>query len=92
MILSAKTVATNIQKKGFQENVGGKHILYAFLYNGKLTAIKTHMSHNNQDVDDFLQKQMAKQVYLTKKQFFDFASCKMSEEQYIKVLKNQGKL
>lgn len=35
------------------------------------------MSHNNQELNDFLQNQMAEQTYLSKSEFLEMVSCKI---------------
>lgn len=86
--LKGKDVESNLRKKGFSDSSGVKHKFLVFVYGG----IKTHTSHNGQDVDDYLQSEMGKQVKLTKKQFYDFASCKMTMQEYITILKKKREL
>lgn len=80
--LSAKETQRNLCKKGFRQEEGDHHFLY-FYYNGKREAIKTKISHNMSDLDDYLISAMARQIKLSKIDFIAFAKCRMSEEEYI---------
>lgn len=90
--LKAKNVRTNLCKKGFLENPKGHHRQYSFVQNGIITEIRTRMSHNDQDIDDYLQGQMAKQIKLCRKDFIKFVSCEVGEDEYVKLLKANGYL
>lgn len=78
-------------KKGFQEatNKSVDHKRIEFWYDGKLTRCRTKFSHNSEDIGDWLISQMSKQVSLSKKQFIEFAKCTLSQEGYIKILKEK---
>ena len=90
MVRDPKKVRQNLLKKGFIEKQGTKHILYKFEPYGIMTEIQTKMSRNDQDLNDYLLDQMKKQLYLDKKDFFDFIDCPLSEADYIKILKNKN--
>ena len=89
-VLKTKDVRASLCKKGFQEFVDGHHRYYYFVHNGLIKNIRTKMSHNNQDIDDYLQSQMAKQIFLSKKNFIRFATCELTEQEYIKQLMMLG--
>lgn len=73
--LKADAVRKALLRKGFVEN-SGKHVVYRFYANKTIdTPIITHMSHNKQEIDAFLQSHMANQLYLTKQEFLDMVSC-----------------
>ncbi|HSH65815.1 MAG TPA: hypothetical protein VLB84_08460 [Bacteroidia bacterium] len=86
------TTLSNLKKKGFTEpeNKSKDHIRLEFWHEGKLTRAKTKLSHNKQDINDFLISAMSKQICLTKKQFLEFAKCTISQAEYIEILKGQG--
>lgn len=81
-------------RKGFMEaeNKSKDHKRVEFWHNGKLTRSRTKFSHNGQELDDYLIREMSKQIYLTKKQFVSFAECTLSEAQYVEILKSQNVL
>jgi hypothetical protein len=89
--LKAKEVESNILKKGFVK-LNNDHKRFWLVVDGKTIGIRTFTSHNGQDINDYLQSQMAKQLKITKKEFADFAACKLSESDYINILKNKGEL
>jgi len=89
--IDAKKTYSNLLSKGFQEatNKSDDHKWLEFWYNGKLTRIKTKISHSAKDIDDSLISLMARQTYLSSKQFKGMAECTISEVEYIKILKER---
>lgn len=92
--LDGKATYKALLKKGFSvaSNKSPDHKWVEFWHEGKLTRVKTKVSHSGEDINDFLIGQMSKQVYLTKKQFISFAECQINKEEYIQLLKNQNLL
>jgi hypothetical protein len=89
-VLDAKTTFRNLKKKGFKDsNKDHKHM--DFVYNGKLV-LHTKLSHNNQDIEDYLIKQMSIQCQLDKSEFIDLAKCPLSKKEYIELLNKKGLL
>lgn len=90
--LDHETTLSNLKRKGFTEpsNKSKDHIRLEFWHGGKLTRAKTKLSHNKQDINDYLISAMSKQICLTKKQFIEFSKCTLSKEQYEEILKLQG--
>jgi len=88
MVKDPREVKQNLQRKGFKEKQGAKHILYIFMHKNKKIC-ETHMSRNDQDLNDYLIGKMSKQLYLNKKDFIRLIDCPMSEEEYIKILKDK---
>ncbi|WP_338096533.1 hypothetical protein [Methanorbis rubei] len=41
------------------------------------------MSHNNQEINDFLQSQMAEQTYLSKAEFLEMISCTIGHDELV---------
>lgn len=89
--LDADKTLKSLLKKGFQKSMykSNDHIWVDFWHEGKLTRIKTKLSHNHQELNNFLIKQMSKQTYMNTKQFIAFAKCDLSEQDYIEILKAQ---
>ncbi|MFA7380593.1 MAG: hypothetical protein WC150_09040, partial [Bacteroidia bacterium] len=87
--LDSKKTFKALCSKGFveSEHKSKDHKRIEFWYNGTLTRCRTKFSHNNQELNDYLIREMSKQTYLTKKQFTDFAKCTISELEYIEILK-----
>ncbi len=82
-VLKADTVTKALTKKGFKCS-SGKHIRYQFYQDGVKLPIVTHVSHNGQEIDDFLIRQMALQLSLSKSEFLSMVSCKIGYEELIK--------
>ena len=68
-VLDGKVTYKTLLKKGFTDalNKSKDHKWVEFWHGGKLTRVKTKLSHNGEDINDFLIGQMAKQTYMTKK-------------------------
>lgn len=90
--LDAKITYKNLLSKGFQKalNKSDDHMWLEFWYGGKLTRVKTKMSHSARDINDGLISLMSKQTYLTSKQFKSMAECTTSELEYIEILKEKN--
>lgn len=89
--LKANKVRSSLKKKGFNL-VENSHHYYWLYYNGKKTNIRTHVSHNDQIIDDYLINKMKKQVCLSKEDFLDLINCPLSKEEYIQKLLDKGQL
>ena len=80
-ILCAKDVEHALLAKGFQQE-GGKHRGFRLHVDGQRTGVATHTSHNDQEVNDFLQQMMAKQLNLPKGEFVRLVECTLSGDDY----------
>ena len=89
--LKAKDVEQSLLRKGFVKD-NDRHRIFWFQHNGEREKIRTMTSHNNQDIDDYLQAEMARQMFLTKKEFVSFVSCTISGESYVKLMKERGRI
>ena len=91
--LDAKKTEKNLKKKGFIEaiNKSPDHIRLEFYHKGKLI-LGTKLSHNGQDLNDYLIKQMAVQCQLSKEEFKNLAQCPLSQENYLAILAEKGVL
>ena len=63
----------------------GHHIYYRVFDEDRLIG-ETFMSHNNQDINDYLQNRMAKQLGVSTKVFRDIVDCSVSRSDYIERL------
>ncbi|MBW0179189.1 hypothetical protein [Sediminibacterium sp.] len=89
-IIDSKKARQSLLKKGFRLSDGDHHF-YLYYYNGKVVA-KTKISHNDQEINDWLISKMHKQCQISKSDFFDLINCPLDEEGYIEILKNKGLL
>lgn len=91
-MFSSRNVESSLLAKGFKK-VNNKHI-YFILYdeNDKKTRIRTYISHNGQDINDYLVGSMSRQVGLTKGEFEDLIACPLSREELLKILNERQKL
>lgn len=92
-ILDPRKTYQNLKKKGFIDavNKSTDHKRLEFIFNGKFV-LSTKLSHNNQDLDNYLIKQMSVQCNLDKNDFEDLVKCPLSKEEYIQILKQKGLL
>ena len=85
--LKRDQVESSLERKGFTLDAGD-HRYFKLMYQGKYTGIFTKTSRGTKykTLGDDLVKKMAHQIKLTTKQFVEFVDCKMSGEDYIRVL------
>jgi hypothetical protein len=90
--LKANTVCKALQKKCFVIKSGrNNHLRFVFCTKeGLKTRVTTYMSHNHQDIDDYLVKNMAAQVRLSKSEFAEMVSCSLGYDELIKLYEEQG--
>src|SRR5262245_33867465 len=88
MTFSAKQTKQSLLSKGFRSEEGHHHF-FTYYYKGKMVA-RTRMSHNNEDINDYLIAQMRKQCQLSKDEFIDLINCPLDENGYIASLKKSG--
>ncbi|MDV0444141.1 type II toxin-antitoxin system HicA family toxin [Methanorbis rubei] len=83
-VLKCDAVTKALKKKGFVLVRGrSKHIVYFFVHDGKKSEIATHLSHNKQEINDALQREMAEQTYLSKTEFAEMVSCKIGYDELV---------
>lgn len=83
------SVIENLQRKGFRKRQGGDKYFHLYV-DGKKTAVFTFVSHGEREIHDGLLAQMAKQTKLVKKEFIDLVDCPLTEEEYLKLLRERG--
>lgn len=88
MALDSKKVCKSLIKKGFVEEQGD-HRYFNLIHEGK-QILHTKVSHNNQDINEYLIAQMKRQCHLEKKDFLDLINCPLTHDNYIKKLKEKG--
>lgn len=59
------------------------HHIYYRVYDEDRLIGETFMSHNNQDINDYLQNRMAKQLGVSTKVFRDIVGCSVGRSDYI---------
>ena len=79
--LRVREIKKNLCKKGFKESEGD-HTFLRFYDGDKKSPIYTKISHGEIEIGDSLIGKMSRQLRLTKKEFVDFATCTLSEEEY----------
>ena len=91
-VFKSRKVVSSLKRKGFVEEPRD-HMTYTLCdENGKLTTIWTKVSHNGQDINKYLIKQMSNQTRLSKEDFEDLINCPLSKEMYYKKLRDKGLL
>lgn len=76
-------------KKGFKES-NADHKKYIYIYNGRCTTIMTKVSHGHKEYDDYLLKQIKKQMHLDSiEDLLAFIDCTFTKENYLKLLKRK---
>ena len=90
-----KEVRKALTSKGFVHDDNTTHEMYRFVYEGKITSIRTMISFGNKkelNSRSPLATRFQQQTLLQNKQLTDFLNCPLSEQDYIEILKSKGKL
>ncbi len=89
----AKDIQAVLARKGFQQSAKSHHLYYSLYVNGKKTGVFTYFSHGPKEYGAALMNQVRKQLKFAStddaERFFD---CPMSEQEYIKLLRDQNVL
>ena len=88
---STKAFEKALEKKGFIKDKT-HHNMFWLYCEGKKTSVYTKTSHSEKEFNDFLLSQRCKQIKLNKQQFIDFLNCPLTEENYLQILKSNGKI
>lgn len=86
MTLGSKEVESALKRKGFVPRSGDHRYIFYMKLDGKITEVHTKTSHSGGDLNDWLIKQMSKQIKLDKAKFKQFVDCKLKQTQYEKIL------
>jgi len=92
-VLDPKKTYNNLKKKGFSDSITKSvdHKRLEFHHDGKFV-LSTKISHTNNDIDNYLIKQMSVQCKLDKDDFLDLAKCPLSKADYLEILAKKGLL
>src|SRR5688572_101607 len=88
MTFSASQTKSSLLRKGFKIDERHHHY-YTYYYKGKMVA-RTKLSHNDQDVNDWLISKMRRQCQITRSEFVDLINCPLDENGYVNILKRTG--
>jgi len=90
-VLDPKKTYRNLKKKGFVDSItkSKDHKRLEFFHKEKLV-LSTKLSHNSEDLGNYLIKQMSFQCHLDKNDFINFANCPLTKEDFIQLLDLKG--
>jgi hypothetical protein len=86
LVFKAKEVSASLSSKGFREDRKRDHRYYFFYHDGKKSSIYTKISHNADEIDDYLCSAMSRQIKLTRAQFKDFVECPLKADEYLRLM------
>lgn len=89
MPLKPRQVDSALQSKGFRL-VDGDHHRYVLYVGGRMTEIRTKVSHNSRDLGEDLIHKMAHQTHLSKPDFLNLIECSLSGPEYLARLREAG--
>lgn len=81
-MLDPRKVASSLKKKDFIEDKGKHHVYYYFSVDGKITSVKTYISHGAKEIDKYLVSRMSQQLHLPRNRFLDLIECPMSRDDF----------
>jgi len=86
-----RQIQASLLKKGFSEDDTHHHYFY-LMVDGKRSTIRTHYSQGEKECADWHQGQMARQLWLSRKEFDDLINCPLKRETYLNLLRERGAL
>lgn len=92
-VRSKHSIAAGLTKKGFIQFSDADHVhFYLSKDANNLSDINTKISHGpkSETIGVELISKMARQCHLSRKQFLDLIDCRLAEEAYREILRQQG--
>lgn len=86
--IDSKKACKSLQKKGFTKRNGPDR--YFELWIDGVLVLHTYVSHNDQDINEYLIHKMSFQCKLDKREFLNLINCPLSKESYLDILKGKG--
>lgn len=87
--LPARDLRTALAKKGFLVSES-HHALFRLVVDGRLTSVRTRLSHGERECNDWLLGQIAQQLHLSKTDLLRLVECSLSGEQYAAMMRSAG--
>ena len=82
-------VESSLKKKGFVEDVDGRHKTFFYHTTEGRSLFITHTSHGSKNIDGFLISKMSKQLHLDKSQFEGLVECPLKKEELSEIYKQK---
>jgi hypothetical protein len=91
-VLRTRNVSRALTRKGFSTDRDSHHIYFHLHVNSCDTGIYTYISQGSaaHDIPTQIQHKMAKQMYLSYAQFLQFVECHIQQDEYLRILREQG--
>ena len=80
-VFKSAEVSRSLNRKGFASNRQSHHVYFRLVHNGTPTEAVTYMSHGGEELNDYLQSRMAKQLGLKIREFQDLVRCPLTHEE-----------
>ena len=90
--VKTKDVDRSLCKKGFRCVKDSDRVRYILYVNDIKTRIRTKISHGENEIGDDLILKMSHQLKLSKSGFMDLIRCPLSEEEYVKILRESDEI
>jgi len=84
-------IKSALARKGF-EPLDADHIWYRLYHGGRRTDIRTKVSRGIKDYGHTLLKEMARQMYLKRRELDQFMECPLTRDGYLELLEKRKKL
>ena len=86
-----KEIRKGLENKGWIVEERTNHIFLEFVYEGRKTGIKTFLSRGTKEYSKYLLSQIKKQLkFSNENELKKYIKCKLSNEDYIKILKTKN--
>jgi hypothetical protein len=77
-----RVVEAGLLRKGFVKKEGDHHFFIYYTVGGKKTSVYTKTSHGEREIVDMNLSKMARQVKLTREDFYRLIDCSLSQKEY----------
>jgi hypothetical protein len=84
-----REIKAALEHKGFVKS-NSDHEVFRLRVKGKITSIRTHLSHGSNEYNDNLLALVARQLKLRRSQLNDLIDCPLSGEEYVAQLVRNG--
>lgn len=90
-VVKVRVLHQALVTKGFEEQ-DNDHKRYFLLVGGRRTAINTKVSHGEREIGDKLAGLMARQLFLSRREFDQLIDCTLGYEAYLTLLRARQRL
>ena len=92
MTRKVKEIDFALTRKGFHDEKAQHHVMYWLYVNGRKTSVRTRISHGEVEIGTGLLGRMARELRVSKAEFLQLVSCKITGEVYRNKMVSEGQV